>query len=180
MNVLPEGSSAPVFNARNLNGDTLTSAVAVARGPLVLAFGRPEIHASRLVVGYLRRLKERLPELAVWLALQGESRAVATYSTGYLDSLTVIHDETLELSRAFAVTHVPTVYYLYLAGEGANKSSAEQDGGRIGRAFTGFSRAAMNALAVLAARASGAEAQELIAASDNKGEYELAERALSN
>jgi hypothetical protein len=170
VNVLLEGSGAPAFEAKTLAGETPNSAEALARGPLLLCFAMPEIHASRLAVGYLRRLQERLPGLAVWLVLQGEAAAVRAYAEGYLGGLTVIHDEGLELSRLYAVTHVPAVYYL------ENTESGEA---QIRLAFTGFSRPALNRLAGLAAAATGAKAQELIGPSDNKGEYELAERALS-
>ena len=169
MNVLPVGAEAPEFSVTTLREQPLSLAEALERAPVVLAFGLPHVHASRLVVGYLRRLKEQVPNVNVWVVLQGDERAVKQYSKGYLDSLDVIHDAWLRLSERYGVTHVPTVYYL----------TKTEDGMKVTLAFTGFSRAAMNRLAVLTAEATGAKSKELITPLDNKGEYELAERGLS-
>ncbi len=160
MNVLPKGSQAPAIEAVSLAGERLSS-----QGPLVLCFAMPRIHASRLVVGYLRRLKEQLPELPIWVILQGDEAQVERYVRNYLDTVQVVHDRELDLSERFAVTHVPSTYYL------------EDEVVKL--AFSGFSRPAMNKLAAKAAEALGAKARELITQSDNKGEYELAEPALS-
>jgi hypothetical protein len=153
MNVLPEGSKAPDLEPQN------------PQGPSVLVFAMPHIYASRLVVGYLRRLKEQLPELSITIILQGNEDQIERYARGYLEALKVVHDRDLALSERFAVTHVPTTYYL------------EDD--VVALAFSGFSRPALNRLAAKAAEALGTKPKELITASDNKGEYELAEPALS-
>jgi hypothetical protein len=162
MNVLPEGLEAPELRAITLAGEKLSSE---ALSPLLFCFATPSVHASRLVVGYLRRLKEQLPGLAIWIILQGDENAVRRYAQVYLETVQVVHDADLALSRRFAVTHVPSTYYL--------------EDHQVKVAFTGFSRPGLNKLAALAAQATGVKAKELITVSDNKGEYELAERALS-
>ena len=169
MNVLAVGERAPNFRAQTRAGAELELSTLLESAPVVLCFGIPRIHSSRLVVGYLRRLKEYVPELHVVVVLQGEAERVEAYAAGYLDALHVVFDEDLELSKRYSVTHVPSTYYLVKReGEGVVDAS-----------FTGFLRPAMNDLAADAAERTGAKARELITPLDNKGEYELAERALS-
>jgi len=164
MNTLPLGTQAPAFTATTLSGETLSSTVFEA-GAVALCFSLPQVHAGRLVVGYLRRLKEQAPQAAVVVVLQGDEAAVRRYAEGYLANLLVVHDTDLVLSRGYGATHLPTTYYL--------------ETGTIKLAFTGFVKSALNRLAELAAAATGAKAKELIAPGDNKGEYELAERGLA-
>ncbi len=167
MNILPLDSSAPDFAATALSGKALVLTEALQKSPVLLCFALPQIHASRLVVGYLRRLKANVPDAEVWIILQGKETDVRSYAEGYLDSLEVIADRELNISKLYKVSHVPSTYYL---------SSEEA---KIALAFTGFNRPALNKLANLAAEATGAKAKELISAMDNKGDYELAEKALS-
>lgn len=167
MNTLPMGSKAPAWSATTLSGEALSFDALLAAGPVVLCFALPHVHASRLVVGYLRRLKEQVPKTAVVIVLQGDEAAVRGYAEGYLDHLAVVHDADLALSRRYGVTHVPTTYYCNPGDD------------TIVLAFTGFLKAAMNKLAELAAAATGTAAKALITAADNKGEYELAERGLA-
>ena len=169
MNVLAVGERAPDFHAQTRAGAQLDLSTLLERAPVVLCFGMPQIHSSRLVVGYLRRLKEYTPDLHVIVVLQGEAERVEGYAAGYLDALHVIFDGDLELSKHYGVTHVPSTYYLVRReGEAVVKAS-----------FTGFLRAAMNGVAADAAERTGAKVRELVTTLDNKGEYELAERALS-
>ena len=167
MNVLAAGERAPDFRARTRAGVEVKLSALLERAPVVLLFGMPQIYSSRLVVGYLRRLKEYVPDVHVVVVLQGEAEAVEGYAAGYLDALHVVFDRGLELSKLYSVTHVPSTYYL-VGREGTIEAS-----------FTGFLRPAMNGLAADAAQRTGAKARELITKLDNKGEYELAERALS-
>jgi hypothetical protein len=165
MNVLPPGSAAPEFHAQSLAGDELMLSRALEGGPVLLVFAMPHVFASRLVVGYLRRLKAQVPKAPVWLVLQGDEEEVASYARGYLDELVVVHDRDLFISHIYEVTHVPSCYLL-------------REGG-VARAFTGFVREGLNRVARELAEAYGAKTQVLIGVSDNKGEYELAELALS-
>ncbi len=169
MNVLAVGERAPDFRAQTRAGVEVELLSLLKSAPVVLCFGMPQIHSSRLVVGYLRRLKEYTPELHIIVILQGEAERVESYAAGYLDALHVVFDKDLSLSRRYGVTHVPSTYYLVMRdGEAVVEAS-----------FTGFLRPAMNGLAADTAERTGAKVRELITPLDNKGEYELAERALS-
>jgi hypothetical protein len=165
MHVLAAGSAAPEFHAQSLGGEELRLSSTLLGGPLLLVFAMPHVFASRLVVGYLRRLKAQVPKAPVWLVLQGDEEAVTSYARGYLDGLSVIHDRDLFISHIYEVTHVPSCYLLRE--------------GKVARAFTGFLREGLNHMARELAEAYGAKPQVLIGVNDNKGEYELAEVALS-
>ncbi len=152
----------------DLDGESHSLESAVSQGPLVVCVGMPRVHASRLVIGYLRRLKEQQPEAQIWVVLQGESDDVTAYCDGYLSDLVTIHDADLSISEQLDASHVPSTYVF----------TQEAGAIRLESSFTGFKRFTMNALATRMAEATGAKAKELIAANDNKGEYELAERGL--
>ena len=137
--------------------------------PVILCVGGPQIHASRLVVHYLRRLKEQQPKVQMFIVLQGEEIRVRTYSEGYLDSLYVIYDKDLKISQHFNVVYVPSLFYF----------TKENFLEKADYSFTGFKRYSMNKLTVMVAQESDGKAKELITVNDNKGEYELAELGLS-
>ena len=166
MQHLPLATRAPAFNAETLAGQRVSLSRALQHGCLVIVFGMPQVHASRLVVGYLRRLKGQVTASQIVICLQGDEDEVRSYAHGYLDDLDVVHDQDLYLSHIYRVTHVPTVYLVSATGH-------------IDKAFTGFLRKGLNALAHQVAEAYGAKPKQLITALDNKGEYELAEKALS-
>lgn len=152
----------------DLDGEMHSLESAVSQGPLVVCVGMPRVHSSRLVVGYLRRLKEQQPEAQIWIVMQGEASDVLEYCNGYLSDVVCVHDADLSISEELNASHLPSTYVFTKEGGSITLESS----------FTGFKRFTMNALAVRMAEATGAKAKELIAANDNKGEYELAERGL--
>ncbi len=155
------------FKTIDADGDKISLGDALRHTPAVICVGMPHVHASRLVVGYLRRLKDRVSELPIWVVLQGDSSDIERYHTGYLGGLHVLHDHDLRISRRLQVSHVPTTFYI------------EERDAEIRVHFTGFKRASLNQIATLAAEALGQKPKELVTVMDNKGEYELAEKALS-
>jgi AhpC/TSA family len=169
MHTLENGSLAPLFTTIDLNGTTLNLNDALTAGPVILFFGHPQINASRLVVGYLRRLAEIAPAVPVWLILEcSEGDAQKYVGAGdmkYLEMPVVVDD--CRVASLYSAKYLPTTYFI------------GQDG-KIIRAYTGFNRDFMNLMAneAVTLTANGAEvkAKELITDSDNKGSLELAER----
>ena len=165
MQILENGTLAPEFTATDLDGNTLDLKAALAAGPVIVVFAHPAINASRLVVGYLRRMKEIAPGAAVWVISEGTEAETRKYVGGndarYLEMPVVV--DNCKLARQFDVKYLPTTYYI-------------SQGGQIERGYTGFNRDFLNLIANNAALATGAKAKELIADGDNKGFYELAER----
>jgi peroxiredoxin len=166
MHTLENGTVAPTFSAADLDGNTLDLTQALAAAPAIVCFAHPTIFASRLVVGYLRRMKEFAPTVPVWIISLGSPADTLKYArpnenTVYLDMPVVVDDCTV--AKQYGVTHLPTTYLI------------GQDG-RIIRGYTGFNKPFLNTVAIEAATLTGAKPKELIADGDNKGFYELAER----
>jgi hypothetical protein len=165
MQKLDNGAVAPPFSVKTITGETLDLTATLARAPVVLVFGHPSINASRLVVGYLRRMVEIAPEAPVWFVLEGAEAEVQKYvgsGDGRYLQQPVVQDHCM-LAKQYLVGYLPTIYFI------------GQDG-TIQRGYTGFNRDLLNTIAQEAAIAVGAKPKELISDSDNKGFYELAER----
>jgi hypothetical protein len=165
MQVMEQGAFAPDFNATALSGATLSLAAALKTAPALVVFAHPKIHASRLVVGYLRRMAEIAPALHVWVFSEGrEAETVEYVGSGentYL-KMPVVHDNC-GVAGLYGAKFLPTTYLI------------GQDG-KIIRGYSGFNRDFLNWVANEAATLTGGKPKELIADGDNKGFYELAER----
>ena len=165
MQILENGSLAAEFTATDLDGNTLELKAALSTGPVILVFAHPVINASRLVVGYLRRLKDIAPNAHVWIVSEGTEEETRKYvgsgDAKYLEMPVVV--DRCKVAGLYGVKFLPTTYLI------------GQDG-KIDRGYTGFNRDFMNLIANDVATATGAKPKELIADGDNKGFYELAER----
>lgn len=165
MQILEAGSVAPQFSCTDLNGSSLDLAAALQKAPVLVVFAHPAIHASRLVVGYLRRWAEIAPSVPVWVLSEGRLEETKTYvgeGEGLYLKMPVVHDNCA-VASLYGAKFLPTMYLI------------AQDGTVI-RGYSGFNRDYLNWAANEAARLTGGKAKELIADGDNKGFYELAER----
>jgi peroxiredoxin len=165
MQILEVGTPAPMFVSTDQNGNSLELATALQKAPVLLVFAHPAIHASRLVVGYLRRWVEIAPNVPVWVLSEGRLEETKKYigeGDGLYLKMPVAHDNCA-VASLYGAKYLPT---MYLIG---------QDGNII-RGYSGFNREFMNWAANEAARLTGGKAKDLIAEGDNKGFYELAER----
>lgn len=165
MQVLENGSSAPAFTATDLTENTLDLQKALATSPVLVVFAHPVINASRLVVGYLRRMAEIAPNLPIWIFSEGTNAETMKYvgegDSKYLE-MPVVQDNCT-VAKLYDAKFLPT---MYLIG---------QDG-KIIKGYSGFNRDWLNWMALEAANLTGAKPKELISDGDNKGFYELAER----
>ncbi len=162
MNVLPATTAAPVFTATSITGQNLD--LATHPGPLILVFAHPIINASRLVVGYMRRMAEIAPACPVWVIMESDEASAKKYAgeaeAAYL-TMPVATDNG-EIAKSYNASLVPAVYFI--------------NAGKIVRSYSGFNRDFLNTIAREAAELTGAKSKELISDGDNKGFYELAER----
>jgi peroxiredoxin len=169
MQTLENGSLAPEFTVTDLDGNTLNLKTALVTAPVIVTFAHPVINASRLVVGYLRRMKEIAPSVAVWIISEGTETETRKYigegDTKYLE-MPVVQDGCT-IAGLYHAKYLPTTYFI------------GQDG-KIIRGYSGFNRDFLNLITNEAATMTGAKPKDLIADSDNKGFYELAERGPCN
>ena len=165
MQILENGTTAPVFTATDLNGNTLDLSQALETAPVILVFAHPIINASRLVVGYLRRMAEIAPTVSVWIISEANEEDTRKYvgpeGNRYLEMPVVV--DGCQIASQYGAKFLPATYFI------------GQDG-QILRSTTGFNRDFLNLVAADAATMTGGKVKELIADGDNKGYYELAER----
>lgn len=167
MQVLEVGTLAPEFSFTDLDGRGVTLSGALAAGPVVLVFAHPSINASRLVVGYLRRLPEIAPQAQILVLSEGGPEETVLYARPngpgepYLSFPVGV--DACQVSSLYRATHLPATYLIGTDG-------------KIISAYTGFGKFFLNALAGTVATLTGAKPKELITDGDNKGFYELAER----
>ena len=153
--VLPAGAVAPDFTAQSLGGQQLSLSATLKSGPALIVFAHPKINASRLVVGYLRRMAEIAPALPIWIFSEGREAETLEYvGSG---------DGAYLKMPVYGARFLPATYLI-----GAD--------GLVIRAYSGFSRDFLNWVANEAAGLTGGKAKELISDGDNKGFYELSER----
>jgi hypothetical protein len=165
MQVMESGAVAPDFTATDLNGNTLSLSSALRAAPALIVFAHPKIHASRLVVGYLRRFAEIAPAVPVWVFSEGRSAETLEYvgaGEGLYLKMPVVQDDCA-VAGLYGAKFLPTSYFI------------GQDG-KVIKGYSGFNRDYLNWVANEAATMTGGKAKELIADGDNKGFYELAER----
>lgn len=165
MQVMESGAIAPDFTATDLNGTALSLSETLKTAPTLIVFAHPKINASRLVVGYLRRMAEIAPAMPVWIFSQGRQDETMQYvgsgESTYLKMPVVL--DNCGVAGLYGAKFLPTTYFI------------GQDG-KIIRGYSGFNRDYLNWMANEAAALTGGKPKELIADGDNKGFYELAER----
>ena len=163
--VLEAGAVAPDFTVTSISGQALSLSAALKNGPALIVFAHPKINASRLVVGYLRRMAEIAPALPVWIFSEGREAETLEYigsgDGAYLKMPVVL--DNCGVAGLYGARFLPATYLIGTDG-------------KVIRAYSGFSRDFMNWVANEAATLTGGKAKELIADGDNKGFYELAER----
>ena len=163
--VLEAGAVAPDFTVTSISGQALSLSAALKSGPALIVFAHPKINASRLVVGYLRRMAEIAPALPVWIFSEGREVETLEYvgsgDSAYLKMPVVL--DNCGVAGLYGARFLPATYLIGTDG-------------KVIRAYSGFSRDFMNWVANEAATLTGGKAKELIADGDNKGFYELAER----
>ncbi len=165
MQVMENGAVAPDFTATDLNGSELSLSTALQKAPALVVFAHPKINASRLVVGYLRRMAEIAPALSVWIFSQGRQAETLEYvgsGEGQYLKMPVVQDDCA-VAGLYGAKFLPTTYLI------------GQDGTII-KGYSGFNRDFLNWMANEAATLTGGKPKELISDGDNKGFYELAER----
>ncbi|HEX2862968.1 MAG TPA: redoxin domain-containing protein [Deinococcales bacterium] len=167
MHVLEVGTQAPEFTFTDLDGNSVSLSGALAGLPAVVVFCHPSINASRLVIGYLRRLPEINPNVKVLVLSEGTPEETTRYARPSGPEGTYltfpVGVDACQVAKLYRVTHLPTTYLI-----GAD--------GKILSAYTGFGKFFLNTLGNTVAELTGAKAKDLIADGDNKGFYELAER----
>lgn len=161
------GTQAPDFKLMDLEGGEHTLAQVTAKGSALLAFVSARVHASRITVAYLRRIKEAKAEVPLIAICQDDEETFREYAKGLVPELRYLNfpallDPDFAFTKAIGVGFVPTL--VWLAKDGVVKDS-----------WSGFRKTELNRLAEAILAEYGGKAAPVIKESDNKGLYEIAE-----
>ena len=133
--MLTEGAAAPDFELPDLSGTPRTMESLAAGRPLLLAF----FHVSCPVCQFTFPFLERIAHGEVRIAgiSQDDAGSTAEFNSEFgITFAAVIENPCRDLSNAYRVTNVPTLFLI--------------EKGAISMAVTGFSKAALEALGKLA------------------------------
>lgn len=134
--VLEAGAEAPGFALRDLEGKTKSLSDVLESGPALLAFYKISCPVCQMTLPYLDRLKDNGKVRIVSIS-QDDAKATREFMKHFqVDVPTLLDEESAgyPASNDFGITHVPTLFQV------------EPDG-RISHAWSGFSKADMEALA---------------------------------
>ena len=136
MQPLSEGSQAPDFALRGVDGKMYSLSEALKQGPLLAVFIKTSCPTCDLILPYLNHLAEtyRREGWQLWAVSQDDAEASRRYAERFKASFPVVMDDPgWPTSRAYDPPVTPT---LFLIGPT----------GRVEAATWGFSKADLNAL----------------------------------
>ncbi len=155
---LAPGDRAPDFMVRGFDGRTHRLDEGLARGPVVLAFGKSDCSACALAFPYLDRLQQAYPRgrFTVLGILQDGEEEARAFALAHCPGLVVGHEEApWPVSKAYDPEATPTVFLV-------------DPGGVISRVTTGFSKRDLNETSSAVASLLGLE-PVVVASADDGG-----------
>jgi peroxiredoxin len=121
MSALKAGEIAPDFSLPTVDGKRFSLADALRRGPVVLAFFKISCPVCQYELPFLERMYAEYKGKSVTVV--GVSQNAKQDTQGFLKQYgisfpTALDDRgTYEVSNAYGITHVPTIFYISAAGE---------------------------------------------------------------
>lgn len=131
MPAMNAGMIAPSFELVTTTGERLSLPEALASGPILLAFFKISCPTCQFTFPFLERLHQQLREegVQIWGVVQDKAPDGAKFASTYGVTFPVLVDDSpYKVSRAYGLTHVPTLFLV-------NRD------GRIGISSEGFSKA---------------------------------------
>jgi peroxiredoxin len=130
-----EGLQAPTFALPDLDGRLLASETVWRDRPALLLFYKVTCPTCQLAMPRIEAMHQAYGEsLAVVGISQDDETATAAFAATYGATFAQVRDEApYPVSRAYGLTHVPTVLLI-------------EPGGRIGKRLTAWNKEAMNEL----------------------------------
>jgi peroxiredoxin len=131
MPLLRAGKSAPHFQLLTTKGERLSLPEALVRGPVLLAFFKVSCPTCQFTFPFLQRLYVQLREqgVQVWGIVQGKAEDGARFAATFRVTFPILIDDSpYKISRAYGLTHVPTLFLVQpdgrieISGEGFCKA----------------------------------------------------------
>ena len=120
MGTVKAGNAAPSFDLIGMDGSHYSSQEALGRGPLLLAFFKVSCPTCQYAFPFIERLFRQFRErgIQVWSVSQDNARDSQSYAQAYGVTFPVLIDEyPYEVSRAFGIQYVPTLYLIKPNGQ---------------------------------------------------------------
>jgi len=113
MPALSTGMTAPHFQLATTTGDRLSLPEALSRGPVLLAFFKVACPTCQYTFPFLQRLYEQLREQGVqsWGIVQDKAQDGARFAATFGVTFPILIDDSpYKVSRAYGLTHVPSLF----------------------------------------------------------------------
>lgn len=121
MAALANGTKAPEFELKTLDGKRFTLADKLACGPVVLAFFKVSCPTCQYAFPYLERLYKAYGQKGVTLVgvSQNDANETAAFAKDFGITFPIVLDDTRKypVSNAYGLTNVPTIFWIAQDGE---------------------------------------------------------------
>ena len=113
MPTLSAGKTAPTFQLATTTGERLSLPEALASGPVLLAFFKVSCPTCQFTFPFLQRLYQQLREqgVQIWGVVQDKAQDGARFAATYGVTFPILIDDSpYKVSRAYGLTHVPSLF----------------------------------------------------------------------
>lgn len=142
---LPPGEKAPEISLKSTNGQRVTLAEALKKGPVLAAFFKVNCPTCQFTFPFLERLHDTYGDsnFTLWGISQNDARDTRHFSMEYgIKFPTLVDEDGYPASNQYGLTNVPTLFLI----------SPE---GQIRESSVGFVKADIEKIALQVARATG-------------------------
>ncbi|MFZ0583718.1 MAG: TlpA disulfide reductase family protein [Candidatus Acidiferrales bacterium] len=156
MAALAAGTKAPAISLQDMNGETVTLADALKKGPVVAAFFKVACPTCQFAAPFLERLHETYsgPKFTLWGISQDDARDTRDFFKEFdVEFPSLVDAEGYPVSNQYGVTNVPTIFLI-------------SPDGKIQVSSVGFEKKALETIAAEAARATGTPPKALFKPSE--------------
>jgi peroxiredoxin len=156
MAALLVGAKAPAISLPSTNGDRVTLAEALKKGPVVAVFFKVSCPTCQFTAPFLERLHETYagPKFTLWGISQDDARDTRDFFKEFDVEFPALIDSTgYPVSNQYGITSVPSIFLI-------------SPDGKIQVTSEGFARRDLEKIAAEVARATGAHAKTLFKPSE--------------
>jgi peroxiredoxin len=161
MSALPAGKIAPAISLRGVDGQKLSLAEALKKGPVLAAFFKVSCPVCQFTFPFLQRMYENYGDekIAFWGVSQDDASATHRFLSDCGVKFPALIDERgYPASNQYGITNVPTVFLI-------------APDGKIQISSVGFAKADLEKISAEAARAAGRPAAPLFRPGEVVPEY---------
>jgi peroxiredoxin len=146
MAALAAGTKAPAISLRDMNGETVTLADALKKGPVVAAFFKVSCPTCQFTAPFLERLHETYggPKFTLFGISQDDARDTRDFFKEFdVEFPSLIDSDGYPVSNHYGITNVPTIFLIAPDGKiqvtsvGFAKKELEQIAAEVARATGG-------------------------------------------